>query len=177
MTDAVFDPEIHAVESDGVTPKLKADGSFARKRGPRKGVSAPPRRTSAASKKAGTDYRPGLNGIFQMVAVPLAFKAPADAAAVGMHGPNISEALNELAKERPEVAAVLEKLLAVGPYGLVLSATLPLVIQILHNHDVIPEQMAAPLGAVPKKVLLAHLMGESSQEAQEAQMGDQRVAA
>lgn len=156
MSEGEFDPDLHLSNPDG-TPKLTQKGTFAKRRGPRPGFAAAPRKAASSSKKSGTDYRPGINGIFQMVAVPLAFKAPADAAAVGHHGPNIAEALNELAKERPEVAAVLERLLAVGPYGLVISATLPLVLQILHNHDVIPEQMAVAVGATPKQEILRQM--------------------
>lgn len=145
-----FDPDIHAVNADG-SPKLTTRGTFAKKRGPRKSTS-PRRSTSKAP-----DYRPGINGFFQMVAVPLAFKAPADAAAVAHHGPQIAQALHDLAVERPEVAAVLERVLAVGPYGALIGATVPLVVQILHNHDVIPEQMAVSVGATPKQVILDQL--------------------
>lgn len=157
MADVEFDPEIHQSDAGG-NPVLTQKGEYARRRGPRKGTATSPnRRTASAPKKGQTDYRPGINGMFQMATMPLAFKAPADAAAVLVHGPNISEALNELAKERPEVATVLERLLSVGPYGLLLSATIPLIVQILHNHNIIPEQVAVGVGAMPREVLLAQV--------------------
>ena len=173
-----FDPEVHATEEDG-SPKITRGGRLAKKRGP-KGASssgpraaASPRRPSSSrtrstgSRPKAPDFRPGLNGMFQLLAAPLAFVQPLDAMAVAQHGPNISEALNDLAQHRPEVAMVLQRILAVGPYGALLAATVPLVVQLLHNHDVIPEQAAASIpGVAPKSELLAALgLGEVVDEA------------
>lgn len=93
-------------------------------------------------KKTAPDYEEGLNGFVQMAAFGLAIagdKNPvflADSVAVAEHGPNLSAALNGIAQERPEVAAVLDKLLAVGPYGLLIGAAAPLIMQVLSNHGV-----------------------------------------
>ncbi len=94
-----------------------------------------------ASKSAGVNYREGLDALFSTASFGLLMAAGdhnkpllADAKAVAEHGPNISAALDQLANEKPEVAAVLEKILAVGPYGLVLGAVAPLVAQVLSNH-------------------------------------------
>jgi len=157
-----FDPATHATDTDG-NPVLTTDGKYAKRRGPKAGArpapsprkSARPKaapRASAARPKA-PDFRPGLNGVFQLIATPLAFTQPLDAVAVANHGPNIAEALNDLAQERPEVAAVLQRILAVGPYGAVIAATLPLVVQLLHNHDVLPAEPAERLGATRKSAL------------------------
>ena len=169
-TDTEFDPEIHLVDAEGNPRKTKA-GEYMKKRGPRKGTAPSPRRTSTAgrsTKTSGTDYRPGINGLFQMIAVPLAFTAPADAAAVGHHGPQIAEALNEVAKERPEVAAALEKVLSAGPYGLLIAAVVPLGVQIAHNHGLIPEQIAVSVGATPKRVIMEQLKDQAAQYDEEA---------
>lgn len=165
-----FDPELHLVDDSG-NPRLTRDGKPMKKRGPRKGTAPSPRRTAtprANSRKpsSGTDYRPGINGIFQMLAVPLAFTAPADAAAIGHHGPNIAEALNDLAKERPEVAAALEKVLSAGPYGLLLAAVVPLGVQLAHNHDLIPERLAVAVGATPKRIIMEDLAQQAEQFAE-----------
>lgn len=162
-----FDPEVHATEADG-SPKVTRGGRLAKKRGP-KSASGPraasPRRPSASRTRSTTtrskapDFRPGINGIFQLVAAPLAFTAPLDAYAVATHGPNIAEALNDLAQERPEVAMVLQRILAVGPYGALLAATVPLVVQLLHNHGVIPEQAAQGIPGVSTKSEVMGVLG------------------
>jgi hypothetical protein len=160
-----FDPELHMVDEEG-KPRVTNAGKPMKKRGPRKGTAPSPRRATApraSTRKpaSGTDYRPGILGLFQLAAVPLAFKAPADAAAVTHHAPPIADALNDLARERPEVAAVLEKVLSAGPYGALLAAVVPLGVQLLHNHDLMPESVATGLGATPKRVILESLRVEA----------------
>ncbi len=159
-----FDPEVHQADDEG-QPVVTSAGRYAKKRGPKSAPSAAsPRRTArkstsrpSAPRSKAPDFRPGLNGMFQLIAAPLAFVQPLDAMAVAQHGPNVAEALNDLAQERPEVAMVLQRLLSVGPYGLVIAAVLPLAVQVLHNHDVLPAVAAQRLGAVPKEQLLAEL--------------------
>lgn len=86
------------------------------------------------------DYEEGLNGIFQLVAFGLNIAGErnkallADGMAVAQHGPNIAAALNQLASEKPEVAAVLDRVLAAGPYGVIIAATAPLFMQLAANH-------------------------------------------
>ena len=95
-----------------------------------------------SSKPSGPNYQDGIDGIFQMVAFGLTMAGDknevflADGLAVTEHGPNISAALHQLATEKPEVAAVLDRVLAVGPYGLVIGALAPLCMQIASNHGV-----------------------------------------
>lgn len=96
-----------------------------------------------AKKPAGVpDYEEGLNAIFQMVSFGLTMAGDrnemvlADGLAVAEHGPNISSALNQLAMEKPEIAAVLDRVLAAGPYGLVLASVAPLMMQVASNHGV-----------------------------------------
>lgn len=171
-----FDPEVHATETDG-RPKVTRDGRLAKKRGPKSTGAAPraasPRRPSSSrtrstsSRPKAPDFRPGINGMFQLLAAPLAFVQPLDAYAVATHGPNIAEALNDLAQERPEIAVVLQRILAVGPYGALLAATVPLVVQLLHNHDVIPEQAATGIPGVAPKSELLNVLGMVPKEAPE----------
>lgn len=161
-----FDPEVHATEPDG-RPKTTRDGRLAKKRGPKSTpprAAASPRRSSprtarsTSSRPKAPDFRPGITGMFQLIAAPLAFTQPLDSWAVTTHAPGIAEALNDLAQERPEVAMVLQRVLSVGPYGALLAATVPLVVQLLHNHDLIPEQAAAGIpGVAPKSELKAAL--------------------
>lgn len=160
-----FDPDRHVVGDDG-RPVKTTNGYFKVRPGAPKqagrGTGRPPGRPPGVPNKpkAGPrepDYRGGILGIMQLAAAPLAFTYPADAAAVITHAPPIADALHALALERPEVARVLDAVLAVGPYGAVIAAVLPLVVQLLHNHGVISVPMAVSLGATPKDELLAML--------------------
>lgn len=95
-------------------------------------------RKAPAAARGATDYRPGINNLGQMVAFGLSFAAPADAAAIMVHTPPIAEALNNLAAVKPDVAAVLDRLMSAGPYGEIMLAVTPLIVQILVNHRAIP---------------------------------------
>jgi hypothetical protein len=167
-----FDPARHRTDSNG-NPVRNKDGSYAKKRGRKPGQ----RVTSRGGSKQSVDYRPGINGIFQAICIPLSLTAPADAIAVSHHGPNIAKALNELAHERPEVAAALEKILAVGPYGAVVAATIPLVVQLMHNHGAIPEKIASSMGATPKHVIEAQLRLRAEQFTQEQSVNGEHAYA
>lgn len=156
----------------------KADGTPRGKPGPKKATgpaaAAPPRRPGGGAgpgrqKKPATDYRPGINGLLQIAAFPLALAGKArpvfalDAAALTIHGPNVAEALNAIAQERPEVAAVLDRILSVGPYGLLIGAVIPLIAQIGHNHGKLPEPVAVGMGAIPRKDLEADLRRQAEE--------------
>jgi len=169
-------------EDDGVTPKapygLKADGT------PKKlpGRPSNPFPKAPAAKKSGgggskakaPDYTEGILGLFQIPAMGLALaggKNPvlaADAAAVTAYAPGIAQALNQVAQEQPAVAAVLDRVLSVGPYGAVLAAALPLGLQLAVNHGLMPAGLG---GTVPKETILAHA------EHQAAQLQEQMAAA
>lgn len=139
---------------------------------PNGGTIPRPRRTTprkpAASKKTGPDYRPGIIGFLQIPAFALGAAGQVnedfalDGAALSMHAPNIAEALNQLAAENPTVAAALDRILAVGPYGAIIGACLPLLLQIAANHRAIPDSMAtsAP-GVFPRDEFRAMLLQNS----------------
>lgn len=143
-------------------PRKSPPGEATKKKKTRSSSSGSgPRPSTRRTAPKGPDYRPGILGMLQTVTIPLAFVAPADAAAVGHHGPGVAEALNDLARERPEVAAALERVMQVGPYGALIGAVVPLAVQLLHNHDVLPESMAVQLGATPKRRIMADLRAQA----------------
>lgn len=132
------------------------------------GPPAPPRRPSTGGRppsRSSIDYRAGLLGIAQLFATPLGLagaKKPVlalDAAAITMHAPPIAGAINETAKHDQRLAALLDKILTLGPYGLVIGAAIPFVAQICSNHGWIPEQMAKGMGAYSRDELTAMLSG------------------
>lgn len=113
------------------------------------------------------DYREQIAGLLQLPAGVLAVAGmqnplfAADSRAVTIYTPGIAEALNDLALERPEVAAALERVLAVGPYGVLIAAVSPLVLQILVNHNRVPAGIA---GTVPPMELIADLVQQPASE-------------
>lgn len=139
-------------------------------------ASVPPPRPAAprkpkAKQVAGPDYRAGINGLFQLVAAPLAMagikndSAAADAAALTVYGPGIADALHDLAVERPEVAALLERILSAGPYGALIAAVLPLVVQLLTNHGVLPGHVGTAMGAQDPAALVGMLRPDPARAA------------
>lgn len=128
-------------------------------------AAAPRKRESKprSGKAQMPDYRPGITGILQLIAAPLAIagaKSPTaalDAAAVTVHAEPIAEALQQTAEQVPQVAAVLERVLTVGPYGALLAAVMPLGVQLLVNHRVVPLEAAEALGALSPEDLMAQL--------------------
>jgi hypothetical protein len=162
-------PPVDMVSGDSEAPYgRRADGTPKAKPGRRPGQqtgTGARKRTSsrATTQTAPTDYRTPLLGLFQIPAGALAIAGmqrpvfAADAAAITIHAPNIAEALDQLAQERPEIAAVLDRVLQVGPYGVLIAATVPMVLQILANHAVVP---AGVMGTVPPETLVANFMPE-----------------
>jgi hypothetical protein len=132
----------------------RADGSPRSRPGPKSSGSAPrpvsaprPRKTTrpAAAKKTNEpDYRAGIMGLLQIPAMGLTMfgrqsKNPAlqaDGYALAMHAPGLAEALNETAKAQPAVARALESIMKAGPYGAIIGAMVPLVMQLAANHGV-----------------------------------------
>lgn len=129
----------------------RADGSPRSRPGPKGTGSAAPRSVSAPrprkttrppAKKNEPDYRAGIMGLLQIPAMGLTMfgrqsKNPAlqaDGYALAMHAPGLAEALNETAKAQPAVARALESIMKAGPYGAIIGAMVPLVMQLAANH-------------------------------------------
>ncbi len=151
------------------TPKAKPGAKAGPKTassGPRKVAAPKSRPPGAASKKAdGPDYRAALVGL---MALPVGIASMGarlvkderkrkaiqlDALTVKIHGPAVAEALNNTAKTNAKVAAALDHVVSVGPYGEIIAAVAPIVLQCLANHGAIepnpeigimtPEQVVA----------------------------------
>ena len=168
--------------SDDATPEApygyREDGTPKRAAGrPRKATRAPRSRKARTPRVAGRkatpaapqpgkartprsaapDYAGALKGTLQTIGVPLALnpKTLPDAAALAVHGPALAEAVGELAHEHAAVAAVLDRLMAIGPIGIALGAAVPLFAQVAVNHGVIPLELGRRLGAMDPAELVA----------------------
>lgn len=127
--------------ADG-TPRAKPGAKTTA--GPRLAAAPRPRKTTrpAAPKRNEPDYRPGILGLLQIPAMGLSMigrqtKNPAlqaDGYALAMHAPGLAEALNQTAKAQPSVARALDTLMKAGPYGAIIGAMVPLVMQLAANH-------------------------------------------
>lgn len=127
--------------------------------------------TPRAKKKTGTDYREAVTGLLQVPAMALTMigtstKKPeylADAFMISHHSPGIASAISDIANDRPEVAAVLDKVLKVGPYSALLTALMPLAIQIAANHKLIQPGMA---GTYSSEQILEFAQAQAEAQAQ-----------
>lgn len=152
----------------------KADGTPKRKPGPQKkaGSTAVPRaprpaaratRKPAATRVASrgpVDYTDTITGVLQLFAIPLGLAGRAkieyayDAAALTAFAPGIAEFGNEAAQNEPRIAALLDKVMMIGPYGKGLALALGLGAQLMVNHKVIPLEVGGPMGAMaPDKLM------------------------
>lgn len=130
------------VEYSGRGPRPKYCAEH--KRRPNKSKSS-----KSSKKKYATDYTEGISGLLNLPAAVLGivgsqgekYEYLADAAVISHHTPTIAAALNDLAQDRPEIAAALDRVLKVGPYGVLFASVMPMALQIMANHRVIPAGM------------------------------------
>jgi hypothetical protein len=145
-----------AAMQTGRAPAKKRRGSTGPGSGQRAG-SRPP---------AGPDYRMAVAGLLQLPAMALGVGArfnPAlglDAAALALHTAPIADAIHHLALDDPRIAQILDRVMQVGPYGALVAAVSPLLVQVLCNHGVIrpnptvgaltPEELLTAIGVPPE---------------------------
>jgi hypothetical protein len=145
------------------------------------GRSAPPRKETKPSVPVVNKTRNGervdaVNGVFQIVGLGCIMTGQfADAGAIDMHGPGIANEVAELAAKNDQVGKVVDSLLTVGPYGALVVAVMPLVMQLLANHKIVPAEKMAAGGVVSPTVLEAQVKTAMARQAMEA-MQAQREA-
>lgn len=131
----------------------------------------------AEGKKSVNDLRrDGLLGLAQLVGgVCLVTGQYADAAAIGRHFPPLAKAAADLADENETVAKPIDFLIQIGPYGAIIAAGLPLVLQLLANHKVIDASAMSSQGVVPPAVLEAQMKAEVAKMQAEAVRSQQEA--
>jgi len=118
------------------TRRPAAGGASTRPRGRPKGSKTkapPPQEVGAAEAVRGLLQIPATAVIMvgqRVGSVPLV----ADGATVIVHGPAFAAAVEEVAKHDPRVMAMLEKLVAFGPYGMFVTACVIMGAQFGRNH-------------------------------------------
>lgn len=164
MSDTVVLDESEPLVSDVFT-NADAEAPYGRfkngkpRKNPPKGVSAPKAKSSGYKSKTKTDYRPGFLGFAQMGAFVASFFSPLDAVAIADHAPRIADAVQVTADNDPKFAAAMDRILSAGPYAALISATVPMVIQILGNHDKVPGEVVKGMGGRSKEEVIAELQG------------------
>jgi hypothetical protein len=85
-----------------------------------------------------------------------------DAVAVTDHAPNIAEAVQVTADNDPKFAAAMDRILSTGPYAALIAAAVPMVVQILHNHDKVPGEIVKGMGGRTKDEVTRDLMSQAA---------------
>lgn len=103
-------------------------------------AAAPPRnarqRAPAAPRKTVADTRSeSVNGLFQLASFGCVMIGQyADAATIGEHGPNISTEVVKLGQQNEKIGQWIDYLTQAGPYAGLVTAILPLALQLAANH-------------------------------------------
>lgn len=163
--DAPFGYKVDGTPRKTAAGRRPANGTGARR--PRTGAPKAPGKRATPSRGAGParpDYATAISGVFQLMAAGVAMagralKMPAlmaDAAAVAVHQAPVAVALGDIAMDNAAFAAVLDKVAVVGPYGALITALIPMGLQLLVNHrgGPVPEEMTSTFGVRSREDLL-----------------------
>lgn len=129
-------------------------------------TSAP--KASKASKPKPSRYRDSVLGLVQIIGLPLAAAGTrnevflADLVALDATAPAIADAADSIAQTNPKVAAALDKLTEVGPFGLMIGALAPLILQVCCNHGLVA---AGVMGTIEPADLIEALGPAEPQDA------------
>jgi len=104
----------------------------------------------------------GLNGLGQVASAILVMRGLyADAGAISLHMPAVSRETAALADTNEGIAKGIDYLISMGPYSALITAIMPLALQIAANHDRIDASKAAGLGVMPPAALEAKVKAEA----------------
>jgi hypothetical protein len=150
------------------------------------GIKTPPKRprvttsTGSPRRSAGPDPEPqplnreqSVLGIFQMLAAGMSLVSPVDAATLVVHSPPIASAVAETAANDPKFAALLDKILHVGPYGALLGAIMPMALQLAVNHGLMQPGV---MGTMPPEKIMELITGEDESPLDETSMNGSHSA-
>jgi hypothetical protein len=154
LADPDADPDEPAVDPEAPYGRFEDGRPRKRRKTTRpRGGTPPAPGTSKRRAKKPSHYEEVAGGLLQLAVMPLLIVSPLDGLAVADHAPAVARAVGVTAAERPELAALLDRLATVGPYAVLLAALAPLAIQIAVNHGLLGGGAASSLGAVPARVM------------------------
>lgn len=128
-------------------------------------ASPKPARESAALRAR----REAVGALGQLAQVPLiATRQYADVGAVSMYWPGVADEVAKLAETDERIAQIVDPLCQIGPYAGLITALLPLILQIAVNHGAVAP---GAMGTVPASSLAAQVeTGLAQQELQALRM-------
>lgn len=99
----------------------------------------------------------GVNGLFQLGTMLCMMTGQhADAQAFATHGPKISPEIAKIAEDYDKVGEAIDRMVAVGPFAGLLTAVLPLALQLAVNHGKGNAAMFADFGVVSRETMHAN---------------------
>jgi hypothetical protein len=149
----------------------------ARKTAAKRAPAPPPPAVEIGAKSALNQSRfEGLMGLAQLgQGVCLMSGLYADAMTIGKFFPPVAVEVANIADDNESVAQPLDFIIKIGPYGALIAAAMPFVMQILANHGVIDATKAAGQGIVPPQVLEAQMKAEMMRMQAEAMREQQQA--
>lgn len=147
-------------ESEFFTPKSPADTAkefvSSRFRRSTSNVRTVKKDKSARVRPEPKDYREAIKGAVQVPASVLLVKYPADACVLLANADSLAEVGQQLAEHDERIAALLEKVTEVGPYGAAAALIVTMGAQFMVNHGIIKPGI---MNTVPPDVLIAQVSG------------------
>lgn len=133
----------------------------------KRGPGRPKKPAVETPKESRVDSRAAaLDGLWGIVSVGLLMLGQVpDAAAVATHSPGISLEAARLAEDNESIAKIVDFVAGVGPYAALMTATLPLLLQIGVNHGKVPMvPMLHQMGIKPPAILEAEMRAKAAQQ-------------
>jgi hypothetical protein len=139
-----------------------------------------PQKRSAPRKSAASHAAPaitqteartaGLLGLGQIAGAVCVMRGLyADAGAIGMHWPNVARETASLAAQNETIGKAIDYLNSAGPYAGILTAAMPLALQLLANHDRIDASKIAGMGVMSPETLGLRIESEIALKEAQAQ--------
>lgn len=144
------------------------------------GIKEPPARSrktatrtqaAKATVSSGNTYKreEAINGLFQLGGFGLIVAGQhADAGALGKYGPGIAREAAKLAETNDGVANLIDYLTEAGPYAGLVTACMPLLLQILANHKIMRAENLAGAGVVAPEAIAAEVRTQLAQQQADA---------
>lgn len=165
----VDDPEAPATRTEPAPePPQRTTTRTTRRPGKGKATTGPRSPSKARTKKPApppeTTPAEAIRGLLQMPATGLviigqranSLPLVADGATILVHGPGWAQALADIAENDPRIMAILEKLVAFGPYGAFVTMSVIIGAQFARNHEAAPAPILEGFGAVsPEQIISA----------------------